>query len=97
MLWGLDRATFRKASTATGARVIRSGGIMSVGIDTNADGKIDTVLGMAPRRPKLLARLISPHLLGTLKFYLYWLVERVEFLDLVCLGGGFQVSFKIGF
>ena len=44
MLWGLDRATFRKASTATGARVIRSGGIMSVGIDTNADGKIDTVL-----------------------------------------------------
>ena len=78
MLWGLDRATFRKASTATGARVIKSGGIMSVGIDTNADGKIDTVLGMVPRRPKLLARLLR-RLAGCIPAtgLIRWVVRRV--------------------
>ena len=51
---------------------------MSVGIDTNADGHIDTVLGMAPRQPKLLARLLG-RLAGWIPAtrLIRWVVRRV--------------------
>ena len=77
VLWALDRANFRKASS-DGSCVVSAGGMTSVGVDTTGDGRVDTVLGMPRGKPKLLARLFR-WLIGWIPAtrLVRWLTRRV--------------------